>query len=200
MVYLVWWEKPRNVASPVRISTSQNFQRVPYKVMSQHSYSYILWSYFFGTQDDFFSLSNVKQVPIFWSGEPMSTDCISLVNIGAILVGGICGAIHCIAWSFEKATFTELVLWRFCSLAIFGIVLPIFAVFVSWYIDDTVHQEQVVVFVRSVTRWLVFASGIVYVMARVTILLLALIDLRNFSSADPEGAAWVNFIPHVWWP
>jgi hypothetical protein len=72
-------------------------------------------SVIYGGQDNWVDLHQRKKVPSFYSGKP--TDSAALTADGITLVAGVVfGAIHCIAWSFDFRSHTELFLWRLSSI------------------------------------------------------------------------------------
>ncbi|KAK0433776.1 hypothetical protein EV421DRAFT_1718183, partial [Armillaria borealis] len=99
----------------------------------------------------------------------------SLVHLVVVVgVGWLFAAIHCAAWSFSFPSHAEKVLWRTSSLAIGNAKFDEFAsVFFS-----------------------VLAIAI-YIIARVTLIVLALLQFRSLPLLALHTVNWTTFIPHI---
>jgi hypothetical protein len=93
---IAWWDKPRNVECPIRVSQE------PTKGHATRSYQW--WNrltiIIVGQQDINLNLHYKPKAPMFYSGNPnekevVMADCITLA------AGVVFGAIHCVAWSFH---------------------------------------------------------------------------------------------------
>ena len=96
--------------------------------------------------------------------------------------GSIFGAVHCLAWNSTFPTPKERLAWRVCSVA--TTALP--AVGIPAYISDW-----------SGDRFLGFPLLVAYVIARLTLIALALASLRAVPADVFQTTAWNNIIPHV---
>ena len=129
-MYLFWWDKPLNVGCPIRVFATTDSQRVEERAektlhktlgVGQRLLEWAWdWEYVFriitgqqNTNDDMLA----PKVPTFWLGKPTDNQTFAAVII-TLMVGIIFGAIHCIAWSFEFLSHTELVLWQISSIGI----------------------------------------------------------------------------------
>lgn len=159
--------------------------------------------------DEFVELSDMKRVPITYSGKPyIYRDGYISGTAGRIVLSvAISGAIHCISWSSNTNTnttsFAEIVLWRLFSLAFFGLFIGPLTAFVAVFVID------------EITRWferrcsearppplpfafhvLVLLSFALYSIARIGLVVLAIMDLRAVPHKAYEEVYWTTFIPH----
>ena len=96
--------------------------------------------------------------------------------------GGIFGAVHCLAWNSTFPTPKERLAWRVCSVATTALpTVGVPAYFPDWSGDD----------------YLGFLLLVAYVIARLTLIALALASLRAVPADVFQTTAWNNIIPHV---
>ncbi|KAK0451373.1 uncharacterized protein EV420DRAFT_1311942 [Desarmillaria tabescens] len=111
-----------------------------------------------------------------------------LVRLLAVLyVGGLFGAIHCAAWSFDFPSHTEKVLWRASSLAI---VIGLF-----YGVGHILMRKGTSMNFGSIVLS-VLAVG-VYIVARITLIILALLEFRSLPPLALRTVNWTTFIPHI---
>ncbi|KAK7020719.1 hypothetical protein VNI00_017619 [Paramarasmius palmivorus] len=121
-----------------------------------------------------------------------------------ILVYGLTtlfGAIHCIPWNFQFATHMEQLLWRISAgglvvlpiglAVIFIILLPIEAL-VDWCGGNGQMSFGVLV-----AAFDIFLLPIAYFVARVILIVLAIMELRNLPQSAYQTVQWTTFIPHI---
>ena len=126
---------------------------------------------------------------MFYAGDSGGVSKELFVNAAAV-IATIFGAIHCVAWSFKFPSYTEQLLWRIASLSITCLPMGyVFVKFVFGLLED--------VFDRKVEDAVVFGIAILYILSRVTLLVIALISLRSLPPGAYETVHWTTFIPHV---
>ena len=202
---IFWWNKPLNVNRPVRVfrksdpnTASDDDQphqsgpiewRLRLKAIGEGLKTlFILIVAGEGDVD----LSREDRVPRFWADDRSE----NFVPADFTVLGiGVCfGAIHCIAWHFSFPTHTELLMWRVSSVAITA--LPIFislTVFVSiWLINTYFHKFGI-----TIIYFGPLSGGILYIIARVVTLVLALTSLRDLPPGAYETVHWTTLMPHV---
>ena len=134
-------------------------------------------------------LGNAKKVPIWYAGERGEEEGKAVLR-QAILVGvvvaTIFGAIHCIGWSFEFPSRTELLLWRLSSLAI--TCIPPFVFVICHFGSDEPNCLW-----RLLGAIAILCVGL-YFLCRVAILVLAFSTLRSLSQKAYQDVHWVHFI------
>lgn len=151
-----------------------------------------------------------KRVCTFYAGIGEDSDDNGEIIPTMIVASGIAalfGAIHCAAWSFAFPSHTEQLLWRVSSIAITFLPLSIPLITgVTWLKDWLEHRESVadkvtffvVKICLAVLAFLSFILGaFVYIVARVTLLVLALMSLRSLPTEAYQTVHWTTFIPHI---
>ena len=212
-IYLFWWDKPLNVGCPIRVFATTDSQGVK-ETAEQTVHEtpgvgqrLLEWKwdwddvsnrldrmgyYITGTQDTDDDML-APRVPTFWSGNPTDKQVLAADGI-TLMVGFIFGAIHCIAWSFEFPSHTELVLWRISSVVI--IATP--AYFLVGVSFGVVYGDQLPDWVRAVILLpLVIFLPLLYIVARAATVVLAFMSLRALPPAAYETVHWTTFIPHI---
>ena len=194
-MYLFWWDKPLDVGCPIRVFAT-NSQGVEEKAPIREMPG--IWQrlermgrFIVGNQDADDDMLACK-VPTFWSGNP-TTNQINTADGITLMVGIIFGAIHCIAWSFEFPSYTELVLWRISSVGIIATPAYIFVGFSFLAIYNLPDWMNVVIISVPTVTFL----PLLYIVARAATLVLAFTSLRALPSAAYETVHWTTFIPHI---
>ena len=199
-IYLFWWNKPLNVGCPIRVfaTNSQGVEETAEQTVHEtptwdwDDVIQTMAKYIIGQQDTDDDML-ARKVPTFWSGKPTVNQSNTADGI-TLMVGIIFGAIHCIAWSFEFASHTELVLWRISSIGI--IATP--AYILVGYSFGVVYNDQLPDWVAAVIMLpTVTFLPLLYIVARAATVVLALTSLRALPSATYETVHWTTFIPHI---
>jgi hypothetical protein len=139
----------------------------------------------------FWGDEDVKVGTMFYAGDDSGITWPCAIAGGVIAT--IFGAIHCVAWSFQFPSHTEQTLWRIASLSItcspmvVGFAPPVIALVDE--LDGTLENV--------LEWWLVVGSSILYILSRVTLLVIALMSLRSLPPGAYETVHWTIFIPHV---
>ena len=91
------------------------------------------------------------------------------------------GIIHCLAWNSPFSSSKERLAWRVCSVATTALPVPM------------VYQ----VFLDRIFAGIVFCFLLfLYVIARLTIIILAFTSLRALPANAYETVNWTNYVPH----
>lgn len=147
------------------------------------------------------------------SGE--AKDCAGYHDVDE--VGSVFGAIHCAAWSFSFPSHAEKILWRFSSVAVLiGLLAPvciglsgiITRLLAKWMPDgprlrvpQSWQEHPFWDTSKTVTDFKppkLGALGLaVYITARISLIILALIQLRSLPPLALNTVQWNTYIPHI---
>jgi hypothetical protein len=202
-VFIFWWDKPRDVGSPIRVYENLTTNHMAEEQETSDAFEKIL-DYIIGAQDKYLVLSQERKVPMFWSGgvkDKYSGDLISThAALGPSILGMAFGALHCIAWPYVFPSHAELVLWR--ASCVVMTVVPLFSTltFPFGLVADTdlatvVKVALGVVFVICLP--LLALSAWLYIAARIATIVVAFTALRALPSDAFSVVDWTTFIPHV---
>ena len=98
------------------------------------------------------------------------------------IAGCVFGAVHCLAWNSTFPTPKERLAWRVCSVA--TTALPIVGVTAfrpNWFAD----------------HFFAYTLATFYIIARLTLVVLALMSLRAVPADVFQTTDWSNIIPHI---
>lgn len=126
----------------------------------------------------------------------LSTRDDRYATFALIGVGTIFGAVHCIAWSFHFPTHVEKIIWRVCSVLV-TVVPSIILLFNP--VDNLFFPEAWVdrMIAYSIDDILLSAVAILYVLARLILLIEAFVTLRSLPPDAYTTVHWTTFIPHI---
>ena len=136
------------------------------------------------------------RAPTFYA-LPLTYEEVDYSHLITALTGTIFGAIHCIGWFFHFPTFSEKLLWRATStfIAVFPSLMGI--VFHGHVFFRVGFANKVWNVILHVFRLIVPIGILLYIPARICLLVEAFISLRNLPPSALETVRWVLFLPHV---
>jgi hypothetical protein len=130
-------------------------------------------------------------------------------------IGMLFGAVHCAAWNFNFVTPKERILWHvwsaviatvpiaLCIRSVMGYAL-VKATFLQRGLMRSDHDSLVIIFMWASIRYISLASLWVttllvpiYVVARLGLLIQAVLALRNLLPGERAQVQWVNLLPHL---
>ncbi|KIK51330.1 hypothetical protein GYMLUDRAFT_252174 [Collybiopsis luxurians FD-317 M1] len=107
------------------------------------------------------------------------------------------GAIHCAAWTFVFPSTVERVLWRVASLVV--TCAPLCFAFMAHLreLGDGYLPDPWDKYLIGLILVFGYVVGLAYISARVTLIVLPFLALRDLPAAAFENVAWTSVIPHI---
>ena len=199
VIYVFWWNKPLNVYQPVRVFRKSDVEEPISETRTLASEAndngfVTIFDFIIGTRSDYVKLSREDSLPRFWANS--TADNLKIVDGIMVWVVIFFGAIHCIAWGFLIPTHTELLIWRISCVAITAAPFYIFLLRLSAKWLDNMGIAASIFGINIGGISLSFA-GILYILARVFTLAIALTSLRELPPGAFDTVHWTTFLPHV---
>jgi hypothetical protein len=143
-------------------------------------------------------LNNIStRVPSFWADPKEAVHLIMPQALISAIVVIVFGSIHCIGWYFQFPSHLELILWRVSSATVVGVPIIICSLTILAFLIHKYKVHTPMTVMNGFILVTFVGSFLLYFIARMFLLLEALIALR----ALPEGAysvvSWITFIPHI---
>ncbi|KAG1880118.1 hypothetical protein F4604DRAFT_519350 [Suillus subluteus] len=101
--------------------------------------------------------------------------------------GAVFGAIHCLGWNILFQEHAEQILWRTASLAIVSVPVSIL-LFCSYAISLNGSND----INGAITILALVASSFIYIVARVTLIVLILMNFRSLPPGIYDTVAWIH--------
>ena len=184
-VYWCWWNKPLNLQFPVDVYRKKNGDNQD------------------GTPGRVKTLEVESQRPISRRKLPIRVRLgvyfkrniadggwkVVIVLICFSIIGGMFGAIHCLAWFSTFPTPVERLLWRVSALVVTAFPGLGFAIYI---VGDAAYGKTE--HSLKAAAWFLAA---VYCLGRICLLALALAALRGLPESAYEVPSWTVYIPHI---
>ncbi|KAF9471915.1 hypothetical protein BDN70DRAFT_998426 [Pholiota conissans] len=118
------------------------------------------------------------------------------------LIGIIFGGIHCFGWNYFFPSHAELVIWRISSVCISAVPAMTAIGAFSFYFGDELEDRSeffstLLEIFGGLLVFLGIAGVIPYVIARILLLVEALISLRDLPHDALLAVTWTSFLPHI---
>ncbi|KAG2343490.1 hypothetical protein BDR05DRAFT_1059679 [Suillus weaverae] len=197
--YGLWWKKPKDVGCPYIVHWKAQNQpgQLTYDTEKFHSLGV-------GCLDrliyPFTSLMGIgasispraarfRRVPSL-GGYSISYHATSVRLIGCFS-GMVFGAVHCLGWNYLFQRPTEHMLWRAASLGIASAPALLFLYIEYWIGWKNSRVGQYIIVCAALI------ISLIYVAARVTLIVLIMLSLRSLPLDAYDTVAWTQFIPHL---
>lgn len=191
-MYIVWWGKPLNISCAVRVPEEEVDEE---KVEEYESAWERIGVYVIGNQDRYVDLRKCSRVPTFWAGN-CEDKTVGIVDIIALLVAMVFGAVHCIAWYGGFQTPLEQQLWRASAIAIIAVPPALAAVLAGAApIENTLSLSSELITIGIVSFYVPLA--LIYVAARVALIVVSFTSLSMLPVAAYQTVQWTTFVPHI---
>ncbi|KAJ7364218.1 hypothetical protein DFH08DRAFT_838636 [Mycena albidolilacea] len=195
-IWALWWSKPLDVQRPIVVGPPKAEEvdltrgAGPKDLSGWIKFFSIILGVYDWTSEDsntYDPLSS-SSVPSFWTSQSDENETAFIFGfVFECLVGIVFGAIHCAAWNTGFPTAEEMWIWRSCSLSVTAIPILWFAILLLTGID----------FWTVLGAMRVFLLPLIYVLARITLLLLPFMALRSLPPAVLTDVNWSVYIPHL---
>jgi hypothetical protein len=188
-IYWCWWYKPLNVRFPVEVHPKKTEQGVSTSGDLQEAGSK-------AEKDPELHMPRpmipVRQLLPFrvkmgtLSGAAETTTDLVIGFIGS----GLFGVIHCLAWNSFFPTHAERVIWRVCSLVV--TIAPMPSVILFMVLSRDVNKKE-----EGLLSISLLVLLIPYGCARICLLVVAFMALRDLPYNAYQTASWTFYLPHV---
>jgi hypothetical protein len=208
-IYIANWWKPKDVLRPnVQSATFKshrinNMGTVPFVQSFTDDLHWLRSTRSFNPEPttfwewNFANASRVENDLVWMDGEPP----YFFIMVG--LSSMVFGAMHCVAWNFEFPTTIEERCWRIASLI--SAILPALVLGLNSILDyisnkygksiwkNTLIAERC----EDTARFLVNCSSMIYMVARMTVIILMFTCLRASPAGVYQITPWTRFLPKI---
>ncbi|KAM6490662.1 hypothetical protein JOM56_014005 [Amanita muscaria] len=209
-IYFFWWHKPYEVTIPIEVPFKE---RRPEAIRGR-DYNVEPRGGSYTNRNDYIQVPQTSNgipstsPPLSWYtrlgiktlsvSEPKQLSILGRIVLSTIyfIVGGAFGAMHCLTWNSAFPTRTETHTWQISSSAVtvIGGTTLVYLINDS-EVDCFLHRN--VTAGRLVGKILFFILISMYCLARISLLILALLQLRALPYAGYETPSWTIFSPHI---
>ncbi|GJJ06818.1 hypothetical protein Clacol_001014 [Clathrus columnatus] len=193
-IYLFWWYKPFRVDLPIMVQSE-----IPHKGREKDTFKLnlrdvtTLAKLLQGSVYDGIDFERRLRVPTFYSGFFQDPGNDFWNFFAEIATAAVFGGIHLFAWNYEFPTRTELWIWRVSALVIVG-APPVAFIPISIISTNTIQIPSTRI---SLSKIFLPILVVLYIIARLLILVLAIVSLRKLPVGTLTDVNWLTFIPHV---
>ncbi|TFK59981.1 hypothetical protein BDN72DRAFT_905364 [Pluteus cervinus] len=146
-----------------------------------------------------------RHVPMFY-GLVADADALLRIRLMSCVIGMIFAGIHFIAWNSHFPTHVELLLWRSSSLVV--LVIPFLLGLLGILLGDWEFDPRSgngfdkyyvpIAIILFILRLALYVLGpILYILARVSLIVQALVSLRDLQPPVFQNVEWTSYIPHL---
>ncbi|KAF7370023.1 hypothetical protein MSAN_00632300 [Mycena sanguinolenta] len=188
-IWLLWWNKPLDVQRPIIVGPPMQLDAetitLPVQLPRLDWIRGVIGGFHKGTYKPLSSVS----VPSFWSIEVQS-EYDTWAYILLALVGTVFGAVHCAAWNVVFPTLVEMWIWRTFSMVI--VALPGLSLLIPFmYLATHLKILEAYLGIPAIV------GGLIYIAARITLIVLPLVELRSLPASAFVDVNWSTYIPHI---
>ena len=200
-IYWCWWHKPVNVCFPFKVyPIKEKTEDRSEKGKSERQVDVLDEPLV--TESDRISPRRRPSIRVRLAkyitdlanrADPRASDTVAVICI--IVIGGMFGAIHCLAWNAHFLTHIESKLWR-ASAAI--VTAAPGTLILLWIVNEYTIGKLANADWEA-TCGVLQGIGIIlaYTLARICLLVLALLSLRALPYDAHVMASWTIYIPHI---
>ncbi|KAF7296808.1 hypothetical protein MIND_00911800 [Mycena indigotica] len=188
-IWALWWRKPLDVGAPIIVGKPYPVAAAPLARITRHNFWLFTVFNVVGGQAHTrleFDPRMARAVPTTYYASAVDAAHIGGLDVtffAELLGGAVFGAIYCLAWNSFFPSIAEMWLWRAAAALVAAIPLLGIAIFALG--------------LSNMGHWFLLIGGVVYVLARIALIVLPLTTLR----AQPPGLLvdvdWSGFFPHL---
>lgn len=128
----------------------------------------------------------------FMSTQLSSDNAAYIALLVASAAGIAFGGIHCVAWNFIFPSLIEQKVWRLCSLIITLVPLMLHIRYAFTVLSHPRFKQR-----ANIIFYVISSLMLVYILARVALLLEAFTTLRDLEPGARTQINWVEALPHI---
>ncbi|GLB07712.1 hypothetical protein AtubIFM57258_003073 [Aspergillus tubingensis] len=233
MTSLCWLHKPSDVRTPIRLELHISIEQIrreagdhamePYKQTPLDFIDDLLPSWSLNVQPFMKMPVAPFERPLPRLGNDRLPDLKGYQEIILCIATLLYASIHLIGWNFGFPTKAELILWRVCSMFLFGntVAFWVFETSAAWYrigrwqrffcrifwkskLED-VEQARLTRESAKVPKvlplkaefWSIFPLACTYAAARLYLIVEAFVGLRALEVSAYRTVDWTTFLPHL---
>jgi len=205
VLYILWWNKPQSVAIQILIHPSLKLvdEKVTLEAEGKvdHTYGLLFTPLGITARTQWRTQSRVPSM--WWTdsefdfGFDQVQEDLRRIVLPSVIIGLFFGAAHCIAWNFYFPTIMERTLWRVCVVAVgIGPALVLLLMTILLFLEDKEILSAYLlywlhIFLVYVLPYLAFFA------ARMSLLVLSLMALRELPSSAYQTVPWLSYILHI---
>ena len=185
-MYWCWWHKPVNVRFPFKVYPIEEKA----EDRSEKGKS--------GTQlvTESGRISPRRRLPIrVRLAKYIDRGSGAVIIICGTVISGMFGAIHCLAWNAHFPTHIESKLWRVSAMIVTA--APSGSFFLTAAMNKAIDKWGNKGFVDALGVLLLLVIALAYALARICLLVLALLSLRALPYDAYVMPPWTIYIPHI---
>ncbi|KAF4616963.1 hypothetical protein D9613_008724 [Agrocybe pediades] len=217
LTYILWWNKPFNAETPIPIILSRPDSNPEESLLQTNnegpsSPPTVPMSGKSALVDRVSGLYHVTtrllsfKTPLwalFYASKPSSELTIIQMRLASFSIAALFGGIHCVGWSSKIVFHTHAasLLWRILTVVITASPLVWIMLFVVGYANLEYpggnFLKRMYLFLGFVSMVLTTLSIPVYVFSRITLLIVAFVELRGVPQGALDNLQWANVLPFI---
>ncbi|KIJ16053.1 hypothetical protein PAXINDRAFT_99030 [Paxillus involutus ATCC 200175] len=204
----LWWKKPKDVSTPCRVNWMSNEHPGAWELelriaTGNDSICHVFYSLASAARlNDTtlvpFSAVKARRVPTLYSGcvgqqvVDNKQDRNAIVLLAGTAVGF--GAVHLFSLSYPFASQADYWIWLLCTAVIIAMPTGIFSLACLWSLRDLITPRR---FHWDSLRALVRFDSVIYIVIRVTFVVLIILSFRSLPDGVYDVVCWTTPIPHL---
>lgn len=188
IIYFFWWKKPLDVRYPIVLHAKRReFHdgasdiRKPSTLNGRHR---LPWRIRFGNRVPAFGYLEI-------TGRITVSDLLVLTCFSVL--SGSFGVIHCLGWNSYFPSHVEQIFWRVAALTV--TVLAVISIFMIAF--EAFRVQSMPANLQPTIAFIYVLAFFLYICARISLIALAFLALRDLPLTAYQTPSWTNFLPHL---